>query len=67
MKKYSHQDVTKAIKKFLKEGGEIERTEVEDGPDFKQQVQQADIRINQNRGIKVDPTFFANKPGWRAH
>lgn len=69
-KAVTHVAIQAAIKKFLKEGGKIKKLEEDNsGDDFKQRVEQADIRINQGqrKHPRVDPVPFENPQGWRAH
>mgnify|MGYP003342976078 CR=1 FL=1 len=69
-KNVTHAAVQAAIKKFLKEGGKIQKLEEDNsGDDFKQRVEQADIRINQGqrKHPKIDPVPYENPHGWRAH
>ena len=72
MKKVTHDQIADATKRFLKKGGKIKTLQLDPtGQDFKQRVNQAEIRVYGNRsryqGIEIDPVPFENKFGWGSH
>ena len=72
MKKVTHDEVAAATKRFLEKGGKIKTLGLDPtGADFKQRVNQAEIRVYGNRSryraIEVDPVPYSNKFGWGSH
>tara|TARA_Y100001963_G_C6715182_1_gene416278 strand:- start:855 stop:1079 length:225 start_codon:yes stop_codon:yes gene_type:complete len=71
-KKITQEEVAAATEKFLKNGGKIKMLDLDaTGADFKQRVNQAEIRVYGNRSryraIEVDPVPYSNKFGWGSH
>ena len=69
MKKVTHDQITDATKRFLDNGGKIQKLAIDQtGMEFKQRVNQAEIRVySQRRYFEVDPVPFENKFGWGSH
>lgn len=73
MKKVTHDQIADATKRFLDNGGKIQKLDIDQsGMEFKQRVNQAEIRVYSNhngrrRFFEIDPVPFSNKIGWRAH
>lgn len=72
-KEITHGEIAAATQKFLDNGGKIQKLAIDQsGMDFKQRVNQAEIRVYSNlngrrKAFEIDPVPFSNKIGWRAH
>lgn len=72
-KKITHDEIAAATKRFLDNGGKIQKLDIDNsGMDFKQRVNQAEIRVysfinGRKKAFEIDPVPFSNKIGWRAH